>query len=211
MEPIITDNVITDKELHPLYVHLISKENWYLNRHSFMEEGSIDHKNRMFTINLEPNPPYCGLLVEPGSDLWKMFVGLVPFLEEKNNIKLPNYVARVDLNSCYHGIKPVMHPDVAKVQDPSNNAISIIGHLTPVWDPNWGGSTWVEDKEINYTPGRFIVFNSRQLHRGEGPSVPINWWRIALNIILVDEFGKEAFLREGWDRDILEVKDIHLG
>ena len=41
---------------------------------------------------------------------------------------------------------------------------SIIGFLTPFWDKIWGGSLQIENQNIIFTPGDFLVFKANRLH-----------------------------------------------
>ena len=66
-----------------------------------------------------------------------------------------------------------------------SRAWTILGFLTPVWKAEYGGNINLQGEEIEYIPGRFIVFKSNILHNGGfvgGNN--LDYWRISLNIIL---------------------------
>ena len=46
---------------------------------------------------------------------------------------------------------------------------TMVGFLTPEWDQSWGGSLQVQDKEIKFSPGNFVLFSGNDLHDSTRP------------------------------------------
>jgi hypothetical protein len=74
-----------------------------------------------------------------------------------------------------------MHRD-----DQENSKLkSILLFMTPVWQPDWRGSFYVDGEEFKYKPGSAVIFNSNEYHKGESPiSETYNWQRMCCNMVV---------------------------
>ena len=53
-----------------------------------------------------------------------------------------------------------------------------------MWAKEWGGSLQIEDNNIDFTPGKFVIFESNKQHNGVGPSKKLPYWRISINYLV---------------------------
>ena len=96
------------------------------------------------------------------------------------NFDLPNDIFRIHLGAKNDKSQTLFHSDMQDSQ-----SWTILGFLTPVWKAEYGGQINIEGEEIDYEPGRFIVFKSNILHNGGFVSKNnLDYWRISLNIVL---------------------------
>jgi hypothetical protein len=57
--------------------------------------------------------------------------------------------------------------------------------LNPVWNAKDGGEFFLEQQQIEYKTGRFVVFRSTTSHDGGYvKNEKLQYWRVAVNIIL---------------------------
>ena len=61
---------------------------------------------------------------------------------------------------------------------------TMVGFLTPEWDQSWGGSLQVQDKEIKFSPGNFVLFSGNDLHDAMPVKVNLPFWRISVGIFI---------------------------
>ena len=175
MKTTILDNVISKKELFFMYSELINCQNWSLKGYS------TDH------IGFMHSP----LLMIKGHDelikhypfyLWgQTIIYRIEKLLENKNIGIPTTLKRMWFNSTYHGKKTQhwFHKDAEK------NYTSILLFMTPVWQPDWRGSFYIDGEEFKFKPGSAVIFNSKEYHKGESPASEIyNWQRITCNILV---------------------------
>jgi len=103
-------------------------------------------------------------------------------LEEKN-IGIPTKLNRMWFNSTSYGKKTQhwLHPD-----DEDNLKLkSILLFMTPIWQPDWRGSFYIDGEEFKFKPGSAVIFDSKEYHKGESPeSETYNWQRVTCNILI---------------------------
>lgn len=173
------DNVILNEDLLNLYRGLITTSNWNLARSSIGGNGlSPDDMNIFpgFVVKDDYNKVY--------HNYWNgYFTSLCERIKinfyEKYKYKLPEHIYRIHLGATNEISMTKFHDD-----DDDSNAITILGYLTPIWAQEWGGSTQVEENNIEFKPGKFLIFNSNQIHKGTSPNKKIPYWRISINYIL---------------------------
>lgn len=86
-------------------------------------------------------------------------------------------------NATYHGKKTQhwLHQDDEK----DLKLKSILLFITPIWQPDWKGSFYVDGEEFKFKPGSAVIFDSKEYHQGESPaSETYNWQRITCNILV---------------------------
>tara|TARA_B100000519_G_C14196678_1_gene415816 strand:- start:646 stop:1188 length:543 start_codon:yes stop_codon:yes gene_type:complete len=174
----ILDNILSKAETFKVYNNLINTPGWSLNRSSF-STGDIES-----SINNFP-----GLIVEEnGQSNIPFFAGyfqcLTAFVKQRflsqYNFDLPNNISRIHLGAKNDKSQTLFHEDMNDTQ-----SWTILGFLTPVWKSEYGGQINIEGDEIEYIPGRFVVFKSNVLHNGGYVNTNnLDYWRISLNIIL---------------------------
>ena len=180
MKTILLNNVLSDKELFFMYNEIVSSPGWRLNGISSDEPGFnygpvLVVKNNT-GIGGEFNPFYYW----GQSVVYRIF----KLLEEKN-IGMPTTLHRMWFNSTYNGKKTqhFLHRDDDKTGP--INFKSILIFMTPIWQPDWKGSFYVDGQEFKFRPGSAIVFDSEEYHKGESPdSEMFNWQRITCNIMV---------------------------
>lgn len=180
MKTTVLDNVISQKELFFMYNHIISNPNWKLNGSSGPHEG------------FRSSPVLIVKHFDSSNINWSFYfwgqsiIYRIAKLLESKNIGMPTVLQRMWFNATYHGKKTQhwLHQD-----DENNiNLKSILIFMTPVWQPDWRGSFYVDGEEFKFKPGSAVIFDSNEYHQGEAPeSETYNWQRICCNIVV----GKE--------------------
>ena len=120
--------------------------------------------------------------------LWgQTLVFRIAKLLEDKNIGLPTYLNRMWFNATYHGKKTQhwLHQD-DRAGDSKNKSILLF--MTPIWQPDWRGSFFIDGEEIKFKPGSAVIFDSKEFHKGESPtSEKYNWQRITCNMMVSPE------------------------
>tara|TARA_R100001086_G_scaffold11265_2_gene5903 strand:- start:1592 stop:2125 length:534 start_codon:yes stop_codon:yes gene_type:complete len=172
------DNILIEKDLFNLYTNLISSPVWDLHRTSLLptDDGPFD-------MGCFP-----GFIVKDRDKIYNHFWhGYFASLFERINVKffeenkyyLPRNIIRINLGAKNETSLTEFHID-----DKNPGVYTILGFLTPIWAKDWGGHLQVEDKKIDYKPGRFMIFKSDSIHNGVGPSQKIPYWRISINYLV---------------------------
>lgn len=167
------DNVILDKELFSLYNGLITSSVWDLSRSS---KGEITGMFPGFVVKDNFN--------QVRHDYWNgYFTSLCERIKinfyEKYKYTLPEHIYRIHLGAKNETSMTEFHDD-----DDDNGAVTILGFLTPVWAQEWGGSIQIEENNVEFKPGKFLIFDSSKTHKGLTSSKKIPYWRISINYIL---------------------------
>lgn len=167
------NNIILKKDLFNLYSGLIKTSNWNLCRSSGGESigtfpGFVVRDNYTDVFNHYWNGYFTSLYEKINMKFY-----------EKYNYELPNNIQRIHL-----GAKNEMSITDFHIDTNENNAISVLGFLTPQWSEDWGGDLQVEENKINFESGKFVIFDSNQIHNGVCPSKKIPYWRISINYIV---------------------------
>ena len=182
MKTIVLDNVLSQKELHFLYSNLISSDGWNINAIS-----SLKNENSRFEFNTGPV-----LQVKDNNEIIKnnvffmwgqTLVHRIHALLEKKNIGIPTSVFRMWFNTTYNGKKTQhwLHRD----DNENTGTKSILLFMTPIWQPDWRGSFYVDGEKFEFKPGSAIIFDSNEFHKGESPlSETYNWQRVTCNILI---------------------------
>ena len=177
MKTTILDDILSQKELFYMYNQIISTPSWRMNGSSGPHEGFMSSPLLMAkdTNGVVQHYPFC---------LWgQTVVYRIAKLLENKNIGIPTDVNRMWFNATYHGKKTQhwLHQD-----DKENFKLkSILLFMTPVWQPDWRGSFYVDGEEFKFKPGSAVVFDSKEYHKGESPTSEIhNWQRITCNILV---------------------------
>ena len=166
------DNVLLEKELFKLYKALIENSCWNLARSSsFGEIGTFPG----FIIREDYDKSY--------NDYWNgYFTSLYERIKikfyEKYKYNLPDNIFRIHLGAKNETSFTEFH------KDSEEGGITILGFLTPMWSKNWEGALQLEENEIEYKPGKFLIFDSNKIHNGFGPNKKIPYWRISINYIV---------------------------
>ena len=177
MKTIILDNVISKKELFYLYKQIIGCPQWRIDSQSDGEKFGF-LKGAMLIVKRENTISENFVF-----NLWgqSLVFRIAKLLEEKN-IGIPTNLERMWFVSTNHGKKTLhwLHKD-----GDDSNCKSILLFMTPVWQPDWRGSFYVDGEEFKYKPGSAVIFNSNEYHQGESPiSETYNWQRITCNIMV---------------------------
>jgi hypothetical protein len=180
-EHYIFDGVIGIDELLWIYQELLSTESWSLTRSS-----------RPVTAGLRPFMSFPGLEIETRGHihlglLSGYFRGVIFRIRElamrNNGVILPPNIQRIHVGAKSSFSKTEFHVDSDK-----EDVWTILGFLNPVWDAKDGGEFFLKGHKIEYKAGRFVVFPSNTLHDGGYvKNEKLNYWRVAVNIILDNE------------------------
>tara|TARA_B100000214_G_scaffold42057_1_gene26413 strand:- start:3128 stop:3685 length:558 start_codon:yes stop_codon:yes gene_type:complete len=177
MKTIILDQVLSQKELFYMYKQLISSHNWIMNGASGPHQGFMCGPALVAKDNngYVHNPPFC---------LWgQSLIFKIEKLLESKKIGMPTEVKRMWFNVTFHGKKTQhwLHQD----DQVTSKLKSIVLFMTPIWQPDWKGSFFVDGEEFKFKPGSAVIFDSREFHTGESPeSETHNWQRLTCNIIV---------------------------
>ena len=174
----IIDNIIDKTENFRIYNNLVNTPSWSLNR------SSTEINNLETSINNFP-----GMLIEQEGQISNLYLSgyfqcltasIKNVFHKQHNFQLPDNIFRIHLGAKNNKSETLFHSDMN-----DNQSWTILGFLTPVWKAEYGGQINIEGEEIEYIPGRFIVFKSNILHNGGFvKNNNLDYWRISLNIIL---------------------------
>jgi hypothetical protein len=225
----ILDDVLTKEELLYLYNAIMTENHWKLSRGSVRDypiglsgirtgsfPGMAIYHSKVGDITV--GGEFCGAENDDNrikiKSLYIRFDNIIDTLRKRclkeYNLLLPKRKKRIDVVVKQHGARSQMHKDIKSLDRTSTSwdgkeVWTIVGMLTPEWDPEWGGDfvydacrggehkyPWTppfeipEYERVKFKPGRFVIIDSRQLHNGEGPSVVSKeqYWRLVTNIIL---------------------------
>ena len=180
-EHYIFDGVIGVDELLWIYHELLSTSSWALTRSS---KGA--------KVAVLPFMSFPGLNIETRGKIYNEFLsgyfrGIIFRIREvakkETNLILPESIQRIHAGAKSSFSKTEFHVD-----SDEENVWTILGFLNPIWNARDGGEFFLEDYKLEYKAGRFIVFRSNTLHNGGYvKNERLNYWRIAVNIILDNE------------------------
>tara|TARA_A100000171_G_C2061728_1_gene110305 strand:+ start:133 stop:666 length:534 start_codon:yes stop_codon:yes gene_type:complete len=176
MKTKLLDNVITSDELFFIYNEIISTPMWNMTAlSSYVEEESWDKK-----FNKGPN-----LLVKSDEKIFNhpfYFWGktIIYRIKEKN-IGIKSNIFRMWFNITYSdNTNHFLHMDAN-----DESLTSVVLFLTPIWNPEWKGSFYVDGEKFNFKSGSAVIFNSKEYHMGEAPEKNTHgWMRLSCNIVL---------------------------
>lgn len=84
----------------------------------------------------------------------------------KENIGLNTDIVRMWFNITYSdNDHHWLHQDTDEL-----NSTSVVLFLTPIWNPDWKGSFYVDGEEFNFKPGSAVIFDSKEYHMGTSPT-----------------------------------------
>ncbi len=177
MKTILLDNVISNKELFFMYNVVMSSPGWRLNGTSSTEEGHNYAPNLMVKDRDGPAEQFA-YYYWGQSVIYRIYE-----LLKTKNIGIPTILDRMWFNCTYSGKKTQhwLHNDI---EGPKENIVSMLIFMTPIWQPDWKGSFYVDGEEFKFRPGSAVIFDSSEYHQGEAPeSETHNWQRITCNIL----------------------------
>jgi hypothetical protein len=175
MKTTVLDHVLSQKELFYIYNEIISSRSWKMNGLSERDRGHMFAP--MLSVK-EDNAP----IEHYPFFLWgQSLVYRIAKLLEDKNIGIHTEVNRMWFNTTYHGKKTQhwLH------RDDRGELKLILLFMTPIWQPDWRGSFYVDGEEFKFKPGSAVIFDSKEYHKGESPvSETYNWQRITCNILV---------------------------
>ena len=176
MKTILLDNVISDKELFFMYNQIISTPNWRIGGQSSDHRG-FNKAPILLVKKPDENPDLYSF------SLWgQTIVYRIEKILKNKNIGIPTNLNRMWFNLTYQGKKTQHWSHRDDVEEKSK---SILIFMTPVWQPDWKGSFYVDGEEFKFKPGNAVIFDSKEYHQGESPeSETYNWERITCNILV---------------------------
>ncbi len=183
MKTILLDNIFSEKELFHIYAKIISSPNWRMNAQS---DNYVDYGSRLpvfgpvLQIKESNLPPQ-----NYAFNLWgeSVVFRIAKLLKEKN-VGIPTQLDRMWFN-CTHNGKKTQHWLHTDTDDSNTEFKSIVIFITPIWQPDWRGSFYIDGEEFKFKPGSAVIFDSNEYHQGEAPiSETYNWQRITCNILV---------------------------
>ena len=174
----VHDDILSQKELLWIYHKLINSSSWHLSRTSINQSIEANSFNSFPGMIIEQNDV---IINEYLSGYFKSIIFRIQRITKKKySVDLPDKVIRVALGAKSSLSKTNFHKDHENEEN-----WTILGFLNPVWNSKNGGQFFIKDEEIEYLPGRFVVFKSNLEHNGGFiNNGDLNYWRISLNIIL---------------------------
>jgi hypothetical protein len=186
-EHYIFDGVMGTDELLWIYHKLLATSSWTLTRSSAGAKA----------FALRPFISFPGLDIETRGDIHENFLsgyfrGIVfrirDLANKQNGLDLPPNIQRIHVGAKSSFSKTEFHVD-----SKDENVWTILGFLNPVWNASDGGEFFVEQHKVEYKSGRFVVFPSNTPHDGGYVrNEKLNYWRVAVNIILDHEEQRSA-------------------
>lgn len=176
MKTVLLNNIICEKELCYMYNQVTNSPVWRVSGQSTDQRGFM-HGPTLIVKKMDSAPENFPLA------LWgQTLIYRIAKLLEKKNIGIPTSLNRMWFSITHSGKKTQhwLHRD-----DSSSSIKSILLFLTPVWQPDWRGSFFIDGKEIKFKPGSAVIFDSSEYHQGESSeSEKYNWQRLTCNILV---------------------------
>ena len=181
MKTKVLDNIVTSDELFFIYKEIVATSQWNITGLStrFEEEawqkrynGAPNLKVKISDDNIEHYPFY----------IWgKTIVYRIKERLVKKNTGLDTDIKRMWFNITYSdNTHHWSHRDSNKADE-----TSLVLFLTPIWNPDWKGSFYVDGEEFNFKPGSAVIFDSKDFHMGTSPIKNTHgWMRLSCNILL---------------------------
>ena len=179
-EPMILDDVLSEEDCIDFYRDAICTEKWGYNL-SYNHIGLYDNvpsdgsKSWRWTFFNDKTQYF-------GDDTPQWVLDLIPYLDKTLQLNLSDMtVMSAQFNGQTKGQDSGWHKDYT---------LSVMVMLNHKWNKNWGGdfeyrTTDGEVKAIEFKPGRVIIFDGNNSHRGMAPKIE-NVLRITMAIHLYD-------------------------
>lgn len=176
MKTIILHNVISENELHFMYSHIINNTGWKISGEATRQKGFI-YGPKLIVKEMDQNPEHYPFFI------WgQTVVHRIEKLLQDKHIGIPTSLERMNFNATNHG-KKIEHWLHADTDESKYKAILLF--LTPIWQPDWRGSFYVDGEEFNFKPGSAVIYDANEYHQGESPiSETYNWQRLTCNILV---------------------------
>ena len=173
----IVKNVIGDKDISMLYNHAIKECTWNIGT-SYAEATNpkLEYPTHLvFNSRGMHNPFLAGYFLSTLSVIRKR-------IEDEHGFSIPTEkISTIGCNAQRKGNISQFHEDA---DENGAHSWSIVGFLTPQWDPSWGGDLQIEDKTVTYQPGDFVVYRSNLLHDALPIKVDTPFWRVTVACLL---------------------------
>ena len=178
MQPRLIENVISSNELFFMYKQICETNLWSIT-------GITDNAPDVYNKKFNHSPM---LLVKRDNEIrsypfyiWgKSLLFRMEDKLKKDNIGIPIKINRMWFNITYtENNQHWLHIDY-KTED----SVSFVFFLTPIWSPTWQGSFFVDGKKYEFVLGNAVAYNSNEYHRGDIPSENSKpWLRLTCNIV----------------------------
>ena len=179
MKPVLLDHIFSPRELFFMYTQIISTPHWTIDGAS--GNGVSDFVRGPL---LEVKKMEGEVLNYPLYLYGQSIVFRIAHLLEQKKIGIPTKLIRMWFNITNSGEKSQhwLHTDQECFKTKS-----IVLFLTPLWQPDWRGSFYVDGEEFKFKPGSAVIFDSNTYHQGEDViSQTYNWQRLTCNILVKD-------------------------
>jgi len=173
MKPYILDNLIDSKELFFIYKEITSSSLWSITATPYSSDNHFFRCPQFFVKTDE------GINNYPFYLYGQTLIYRINQLLNSKNIGIPTKLERMWFNLTYNDSKiNNLHPDTL-----DSNIKTILIFMTPIWQQDWKGSFVLDGQEIEFKPGRAIIFDSTEYHAGQNPKLNTSGWqRITLNL-----------------------------
>jgi len=178
MKPVLLDNIFSEKELFFMYKEIINTPNWIVSGAS--RNGFYEMFRRAPMLGVKQDKET--VLHYPLFLYGQSIVFRIANLLAEKKIGIPTTIERMWFNITNSGEKSQhgLHTD-----SESSQTKSIVLFLTPLWQPDWRGSFYVDGEEFKFKPGSAVIFDSNEYHQGEDVlSQTYNWQRLTCNILV---------------------------
>jgi hypothetical protein len=169
----IVKNLLSKGDVEQVYGHLMGEATWKIGGAYGGIDDPLTHYPR--TVAMDANGMHSPFL--SGYFICLMSV-LRDRIQEEYGFTLPvGSLGAIGFNAQRKGNISVFHTD----GDAKGKYIwSVVGFLTPQWDPSWGGELQIEDRTYTFEPGDFVVFRSNELHDALPIKVDTPFWRVSV-------------------------------
>ena len=182
MKTKVIENIITSDELFFMYNQIVSTPMWSISGLS----SSCEEENWNKRYNSAPIFP-----IKTSNDeilhypffIWGKTVAYrIKEKLTKKNIGFNANIKRMWFNITYSdNDNHWLHRD----DNDSPISISVVLFLTPIWNPDWKGSFFIDGEEFSFKPGSAVIFDSKEFHMGTSPVKNTHGWiRLSCNILL---------------------------
>lgn len=169
----IAKNVLSKGDIDQLYGHLMGESIWKIGGAYANSDDPLTHYPRAMAMDANGihSPFLAGYFVS-------LMGRIRDQIEEEYGFVLPvGGLGAVGFNAQRKGNISLFHTDGdAK----GKFTWSIVGFLSPQWDPSWGGELQIEDRTYTFEPGDFVLFRSNELHDALPIKVDTPFWRVTV-------------------------------
>tara|TARA_A100001201_G_C4045009_1_gene187890 strand:- start:381 stop:911 length:531 start_codon:yes stop_codon:yes gene_type:complete len=173
----VAKNILSKSDINDLYQRMLNEPFWRIGATYQGIDDPASHHPRSVVMN--SNGIYSPFIAG-------YFTAVVNRVRDKIHddygFVIPtNSLDTIGFNAEKKGNISIFHTDAYNGE---TFTWSIVGFLTPQWDPSWGGELQIEDRTYTFEPGDFVLFKSNEYHDSLPIKVDTPFWRISVACLI---------------------------